>query len=361
MLEPRLLNPFVKVFWKSDRHVVDGWHYHSSHFQINKDLTHLADNWIPESGFFRVGQSDLDPAVVSNGNSLVRKILTGNMGSIAKNTKDSNLSGSHQTRAFGHLLVRHCFSSALHSNRNPRIADWTARYVRDSVIPDDVRRRATSHYANLPQLRLELSRILEHEEFTDGEPRDMLDVAAMVAPNEQSLPEIYQRLVLSTTGFLGTAVEWLCIDLTKYPHEAHAREGFIRESLRLSSPAWRLTRTARREVTWPGDPITKDSELILNIFAANRDPLAWRDPRKFESGRWNCPLSPKNELSFGKGKRACPAQTSSLRFLEILYTHITTNYAVAWHPYLGSRPLVGTLNAPPLGRMVFRPLSKDNG
>lgn len=358
-LEPRLLNPIVKNLWKSDRYAVDGWHYLASHAEVSKLLTVFADSWRPESGFFRVGQVDLKPEAIKLGNNHIRMILLEGSQEILSNIRCTKLAGKHQTRAFGHLLVRHCFSSVLHGSRSLRVADWTARYVRESVIPDDIRRRATSPYANLSELRLELSRLVDQEEFSRREPRDLLDVAALVAPSEQEIPEIYQRLVLSTTGFLGAAVEWLCIDLAKQPQVELRSKGFVRESLRLSAPAWRLTRTAAREVLRPGGTIEKNDELILNVSAANRDPLVWPEPCAFDSSRWNDSSASKHDLSFGKGNRSCPAQKMSLRFLDALRAHIVARYSVSWRPDLMSRPLVGTFNSPARGRIAFLPLDEE--
>lgn len=353
-IESRVLNPIAKNYWKNDGHLVDNWHYYTSQKAITNALTSLKSLWRPESGFFRIGQNDLPEEQVKTGNNLVRSLLLQKAIIVERELNQTDLSGSHSTRAMGHLLTRHCYASLLNGARNQRIAEWTARYVRESVIPDDVRRRQFHHYRNLPQLRLELSRLLESEKFST-EPRDMLDIAAAVANSKSDVPELYQRLVLSTTGFLGAALEWLCLDIarTQSPTRTHQPYNFVRESLRLASPAWRITRTAAFDGKFEGCRINTDDELAFNIFAANRDPSAWPTPDNFSPERWSQGHTKRADLTFGKGRRSCPAQSQALTFLTTFYNKLSEGYYITWQPALFSHPLVGTLNSPPLGRIII--------
>ena len=55
--------------------------------------------------------------------------------------------------------------------------------------------------------------------------------------------------------------------------------------LRYESPFQSYFRTTTRDTTLAGVPIAANSKVFLSVGAANRDPLRWPDPERFDISR----------------------------------------------------------------------------
>lgn len=131
-------------------------------------------------------------------------------------------------------------------------------------------------------------------------------------------------------------------------------ENKVREFVRLSSPACRLTRQSRTQVDLGDRAILAGHELIINIRAANRDPSARPDADIFRPARWEMRESKRNDLNFDKGARSCPAQSAAVSALSDFQAALDSGFHVSFWRAPLSRPLVGTLLAPPLGVVRIR-------
>jgi cytochrome P450 len=108
---------------------------------------------------------------------------------------------------------------------------------------------------------------------------------------------------ITTTMLLGNTV--LCLD--QHPGQA-ARvradrtsvPGAIEESLRLLSPFPAVARATETEVEIGGLHIPPDQLLMVQVGAANRDPLVFQDPETFDPAR-----DPNPHLGFGRGVHFC--------------------------------------------------------
>lgn len=77
--------------------------------------------------------------------------------------------------------------------------------------------------------------------------------------------------------------------------------GAIEEILRTSGSIFAWRRTAMKDAEVDGVAIPKDSQLLLVMGSANRDPNVFEDPDRFDIGRENA----RNHLSFGFGIHYC--------------------------------------------------------
>ena len=84
------------------------------------------------------------------------------------------------------------------------------------------------------------------------------------------------------------------------------------EALRLDSPSPYIVRTSTRDVTVHGVAIPADSKVLLLVGAANRDPIRFEDPDRFDMDR-----SP-GHLAFGFGIHACIGQMVTKLEAEIV-------------------------------------------
>jgi cytochrome P450 len=103
--------------------------------------------------------------------------------------------------------------------------------------------------------------------------------------------------LISTTLFLTlkSPEHWTC--LRQDP--GHART-LIEETLRLEPPIDITSRIASRDIQLCEAIIQKGQALLLNLRAANRDPLVFPDPEAFQPGRHR-----QKPLSFGGGSHFC--------------------------------------------------------
>ena len=96
--------------------------------------------------------------------------------------------------------------------------------------------------------------------------------------------------VLSTPGALG-AIEG---------HSALLRNA-VEESLRLEPAAGRVDRYATEDVDLGGGRIRRGDLVIVSLTAANRDPVTFPEPDRFDITRENA----RSHLAFAQGPHAC--------------------------------------------------------
>jgi hypothetical protein len=76
--------------------------------------------------------------------------------------------------------------------------------------------------------------------------------------------------------------------------------GAIEEMLRLESPLQVVNRTALQDIPIGGKTIRKGQMVILSLAGANRDPVQFPDPDRFDITR-----SPNRHIAFGFGEHFC--------------------------------------------------------
>ncbi|KAJ9564718.1 hypothetical protein OSB04_000684 [Centaurea solstitialis] len=97
----------------------------------------------------------------------------------------------------------------------------------------------------------------------------------------------------------------------------------IKETLRLHPPAPLLIpRACREPCVINGYNIACNTNLLVNVFAIQRDPEHWKDPESFIPERFdNNPInimgSESEYLPFGGGRRKCPGATMGLANVEL--------------------------------------------
>lgn len=111
--------------------------------------------------------------------------------------------------------------------------------------------------------------------------------------------------VETTSSAIGNLLSVLLSDPERYRNAVEkpsSREDSIEELLRWESPVAVTPRVSGPEpIEVEGVAIPADAWVLFCYAAANRDPLAYRDPHRFDPGR-----DPGHLLTFGPGPRQCP-------------------------------------------------------
>ncbi|MGH7923533.1 MAG: cytochrome P450, partial [Candidatus Binatus sp.] len=139
-------------------------------------------------------------------------------------------------------------------------------------------------------------------------------VSALVAAHDEaealSSDELLQFVVLlllagneTTTNLIGNGM----LALGRNPDAMAAlrskpelMRGAIEEMLRYDGPVQATFRTATKDTTVGGTPITVGMGAFVIVAAANRDPAHFKDPEKFDITR-----QPNEHVAFGEGIHFC--------------------------------------------------------
>jgi cytochrome P450 len=138
---------------------------------------------------------------------------------------------------------------------------------------------------------------LANVRFSDGQLPEVADVVRIASV-------IFAAGQETTVRLLSAGMRILCEqpavaeDLRSDPG---AVPNFVEECLRLESPIKGSFRLALHDTTLAGVHIPAGSVLMAVIGAANRDPLVFEDPDRFDARRSNA----RSNIAFGHGEHFC--------------------------------------------------------
>lgn len=348
----RVLNPFALYRWNDDRRVDSKYVLLGRNSSVRDVLTKHSRSLDSDSGFFRIGQRSLDPLVVRDASAALRALLsrhTSTRRDRAASLVEQFAAQPRRSQESGHWLVYEYFCREIVGERSAELVAAVEAYIDESLIRDDVKQKPRQHYARVPELRARIESCLSREQAND-DAKDIVDISLGVTRDHKEAAQILQRLVLSVVGFTGAAIEWLLFDLAMQSRRRSLDEAFVRESLRVHTPACRLSRDVTRPFTHGDMDFSVGDEVLFNIRAASNDSTAWRSSDEFLPERWNTGVSYRQDVVFGKGIRACPAQDFAMEALMSIGEAAGAGYDVRFSKRFLARPIVGTLVTPPAGR-----------
>ncbi len=146
-----------------------------------------------------------------------------------------------------------------------------------------------------------------------AEPKDDLisDMMALQAAgaelNDGEISNNLQGLLiggnLTTTDLIGNAI-WLLLthpeQLARLKREPALINSAVEEVLRYESPVDITGRIAPRDMDIGGCPVKQSQSMVFSLRGANRDPMAFPEPHKFDVARKNAP-----HVAFGGGAHLC--------------------------------------------------------
>jgi cytochrome P450 len=108
--------------------------------------------------------------------------------------------------------------------------------------------------------------------------------------------------------------------LLRSDFDAHI-DNAIDEVLRYTSTTTNFTRTAMEDTEIGGYPVKKGDNIYLSYAAANRDPIVFEDPHRFDISRANA----KRHLAFGVGPHVCIGARLAKMQLRALLKEVVTH------------------------------------
>ncbi|URM92521.1 cytochrome P450 [Streptomyces sp. MRC013] len=326
-------------------------------------LVDSADAYLSQSGFLRLGPRSLPPAVRREASRELLGVLARHdlpssfdLGSALGEVSDGR--GRLRHHRWGVELARRYFAPVIAHRRHTEINALVDAYVTSSVVADDVVGHVLrrSHRV-VPAVRAGLAEQLGRLPAREGAAQDLVDLV-LGLPGELSLADraqLLQRLVLSTVGFTGVALEWVVMLGVQHGYDTPAvrREQIhqlVREALRLYPTAWRLVRVASTDHDVGGVPVREGEHVLIGTHAVHRSPAVWDRPLDFRPSRWERLTDDQRRsyLPFGKGDGMCPASGFAVKALEHL-GHLILHGHRGRVRLRTRKPHVRTLLAPPAG------------
>ncbi|QES47207.1 cytochrome P450 [Streptomyces venezuelae] len=165
-------------------------------------------------------------------------------------------------------------------------------------------------------------------EYTDRLIRDEL-VTLLVAGHETTATTL-TWLYLLLDGNPQAREQALAAGAEGSPERRQAVQALVHETLRLYPSAWILPRCAAEDDTLAGTlagyEVEAGTDVLVCPYLTHRDPGLWKDPGRFDPGRFTTPgrrpAHPGGYLPFGIGPRACLGLQFALRESTVLLEHL---------------------------------------
>jgi cytochrome P450 len=212
---------------------------------------------------------------------------------------------------YGYLLPVYVLSDFMGVPPEGRdlIAQWSADFVDFfNVIPitvDSTKRMVTA----TTEMMTYIGELLRRRR-SDADDGFFGAMAAVSAGGDITDDEIVGNTVLmliaghiAVRNLIGNVV-WLLLthpgDYDRVREDPSMLRSVIQESLRYEPPITQIPRVAMEDIEVRDQRISAGDVIQLSIIAANRDPLHFTDPDRFDIAR-----NPQGLLSFGHGPHGC--------------------------------------------------------
>lgn len=106
---------------------------------------------------------------------------------------------------------------------------------------------------------------------------------------------------------------------------------FIKETMRMHSPAFQAGRNAVKDMILPGGHrLPKGAILIPNFPAIHTNPAHWQNPQRFDPDRWDTAEVKSRQkgayLPFAMGPRGCIGYNYALQQIKVLLPSLVYRY-----------------------------------
>ncbi|MCK2218739.1 cytochrome P450 [Actinomadura sp. ATCC 31491] len=133
-------------------------------------------------------------------------------------------------------------------------------------------------------------------------------------------------------------------------------EAVVRETLRLTPPAWTMSRIARVPAGLGPWRLRPGDEVLCTPYLIHRDPRWWPRAEEFDPSRWrDARPAPGTYLPFGAGPRYCLGSAPALRQLTLAASRLAQRFRVEAPGAAAAAPAFSGRLAPAGLRAAFHP------
>ncbi|CAN4082852.1 unnamed protein product [Withania somnifera] len=105
----------------------------------------------------------------------------------------------------------------------------------------------------------------------------------------------------------------------------------VKETLRMHPPVPFLIRKVDQDAQVFGYFVPKDSQVLVHVWAIDRDPAIWEDPLAFKPERfWGLKMDVRGQdfelIPFGAGRRICPGLSLATRILPVMLGSLLNSF-----------------------------------
>ncbi|PRQ39956.1 putative geraniol 8-hydroxylase [Rosa chinensis] len=233
--------------------------------------------------------------------------------------------------------------------------------------PQGINRRATNYFRKTILIfdRIIHQRLESRKGGNYITTNDMLDTLLNISEvkrEDMDIPDtqhLFVDLFVAGTETTSATVEWAMAELLCNPEvlsKAQAElnqvigkgklveesdivrlpylQAIIKETFRLHPVfPFLLPRKAGANIEIDGYVISKDAQVLINVWAIGRDPLTWENPNLFKPERFlgldnQIDVTGKNFelIPFGGGRRICPGLPLAIRMLHLMLGSLLNNF-----------------------------------
>jgi cytochrome P450 family 4 len=163
--------------------------------------------------------------------------------------------------------------------------------------------------------------------------------------------------VFGANGTLQTVMAFVLYNLAKYPEEQqkvfreaneilesnrdrnieetdlnqmHYTEAFIKETMRIYTPAPCIARKIKSEVTAGGFTFPKDAEIVIAPYLMGRSKTFFEKPLKFDTNRFlQKDSDPEGFVQFSLAPKKCLGRKIAFAFMKIFILRVVSNFEIS--------------------------------
>ncbi|XP_019195214.1 PREDICTED: geraniol 8-hydroxylase-like [Ipomoea nil] len=231
--------------------------------------------------------------------------------------------------------------------------------------PQGSRRRMTAHFTKALELFKDLvdQRLEERKVMMGCRNVDVLDSLLNISqerPEEIDTTHILHvclDLFAAGTDTSSSTLEWAMAELLRNPktmekvqaeledvigrgkpiHEADVNrlpylQCILKETFRMHPPVpFLIPRKVEQDVNLGGHTISKDSQILVNVWAVGHDSSIWENPLIFNPERfWNLKIDVRGQdfelIPFGADRRICPGLPMAMKMVPVMLGSLLNSF-----------------------------------
>ncbi|KAK9090233.1 hypothetical protein Sjap_023410 [Stephania japonica] len=263
----------------------------------------------------------------------------------------------------GGLVMKDLVRELMTLANTPNLSDYYT-FLRGFVDMHGLRRKTGECVKRLNE---SWAGIVEERRATGDHSRnDFLDVLIQANMTDPQIDALFLEMLGAGTESSTCTIEWAMSELIKNPDKLfkledelnkvigrrevkesdlenlHYLHACIKETFRLHSPVTLLIPHRATETCQVMNyTIPKNSQILVNTYAIQRDPDVWEDPSSFKPERFmNSSVDYQGNdfryIPFGAGRRICPALSFASRVTRLILASLIHNFE--WSLPEGTKP-----------------------